>query len=151
MGYNVANYRIFVFCISAFMAASAGAMYAAWVGIVSFLDTGPLYSVEGVIWTAVGGRATLIGPFLGAFLVRGLEFLLSGSWIANYWQLFMGILFIGVVLWVPDGIVGSIANWLKHRRKGSFAEIQKDEARLEHDRQHDWQPAGALKSGDEPV
>ena len=41
MGYNVANYRIFVFCVSAFMAAAAGAMYAAWVGIVSFLDTGP--------------------------------------------------------------------------------------------------------------
>ena len=101
MGYNVANYRIFVFCVSAFMAAAAGAMYAAWVGIVSFLDTGPLLSVEAVIWTAVGGRATLIGPFVGAFLVRGLEFLLSGSWFANYWQFFMGILFIAVVLWIP--------------------------------------------------
>src|SRR6478672_3442161 len=41
MGYNVANYRIFVFCASAFMAAAAGALYAAWVGIVSFLDAGP--------------------------------------------------------------------------------------------------------------
>ena len=98
MGYNVANYRIFVFCVSAFMAAAAGAMYAAWVGIVSFLDTGPLLSVEAVIWTAVGGRATLIGPFIGAFLVRGLEFMLSGSWFANYWQFFMGVLFIAVVL-----------------------------------------------------
>src|SRR6266481_2672138 len=42
MGYNVANYRIFVFCVSAFMAAAAGALYAAWVGIVSFLDAGPV-------------------------------------------------------------------------------------------------------------
>ena len=40
-------------------------------GLVSFLDAGPVFSVEAVIWTAVGGRATLIGPFLGAFLVRG--------------------------------------------------------------------------------
>ena len=79
MGYNVANYRIFVFCVSAFMAAAAGAMYAAWVGMVSFLDTGPVFSVEAVIWTAVGGRATLIGPFVGAFLVKGPEFLLSGA------------------------------------------------------------------------
>ena len=62
MGYNVANYRIFVFCVSAFMAAAAGAMYAAWVGIISFLDAGPVFSIEGVIWTAVGGRGTLIGP-----------------------------------------------------------------------------------------
>ena len=58
MGYNVANYRIFVFCVSAFMAAAAGALYAAWVGIVSFLDAGPVFSIEGVIWTAVGGRGT---------------------------------------------------------------------------------------------
>ena len=78
MGYNVANYRIFVFCVSAFMAAAAGALYAAWVGIVSFLDAGPVFSIEGVIWTAVGGRGTLIGPFIGAFLVKGAEFFLSG-------------------------------------------------------------------------
>ena len=101
-------------------------MYAAWVGIVSFLDTGPLLSVEAVIWTAVGGRATLIGPFLGAFLVRGLEFVLSGSWFANYWQFFMGALFIAVVLWIPDGIVGSIGNWLRKRRSGTVGQIRED-------------------------
>ena len=151
MGYNVANYRIFVFCVSAFMAAAAGAMYAAWVGIVSFLDAGPLLSVEAVIWTAVGGRATLIGPVIGAFLVRGLEFLLSGSWFANYWQLFMGILFIAVVLWIPDGLVGTAANWLRKRRRGSLAQIQEERDRIAHDRQRDWQPAGARKPGEEPV
>src|SRR5262244_3844002 len=69
MGYNVANYRIFVFCLSAFMAAAAGAMYAAWVGLISFLDAGPVFSIEAVIWTAVGGRGTIIGPFVGTFLV----------------------------------------------------------------------------------
>ncbi|MBX6323748.1 MAG: hypothetical protein IRY94_18180, partial [Rhodospirillaceae bacterium] len=78
MGYNSANYRIFVFCVSALMAAVAGAMYAAWVGLISFLDAGPVFSIEAVIWTAVGGRGTIIGPFIGAFLVRGAEFFLSG-------------------------------------------------------------------------
>jgi len=151
MGYNVANYRIFVFCVSAFMAAAAGAMYAAWVGIVSFLDAGPLLSVEGVIWTAVGGRATLIGPFLGAFFVRGLEFVLSGSWFANYWQFFMGVLFIAVVLWIPDGLVGTIANWLRRRRRGSIAQMRAEEDQIAHDRQRDWEPAGAAKSGEEAV
>lgn len=151
MGYNVANYRIFVFCVSAFMSAAAGAMYAAWVGIVSFLDAGPLLSVEGVIWTAVGGRATLIGPFLGAFLVRGLEFLLSGSWFANYWQLFMGVLFIAVVLWIPDGLVGTFAAWLRRRRRGTFEQIQEEEDQLARDRQHDWEPAGAPKAGEEKI
>jgi urea transport system permease protein len=151
MGYNSANYRIFVFCVSAFMSAAAGAMYAAWVGIVSFLDTGPLLSVEAVIWTAVGGRATLIGPFVGAFLVRGLEFLLSGSWFANYWQFFMGALFIAVVLWIPDGLVGTIANWLRRHRRGTFAQLREDQDRIASDRQQDWKPAGAAKPGEEAI
>ena len=126
MGYNVANYRIFVFCVSAFMSATAGAMYAAWVGIVSFLDTGPVFSVEAVIWTAVGGRGTLIGAFLGTFLVRGLEFLLSGSWFANYWQLFMGALFIAVVLWIPDGMVGTMRTGCASGERGTLAQIRED-------------------------
>jgi urea transport system permease protein len=151
MGYNSANYRIFVFCVSAFMSAAAGAMYAAWVGIVSFLDTGPLLSVEAVIWTAVGGRATLIGPFVGAFLVRGLEFLLSGSWFANYWQFFMGALFIAVVLWIPDGLVGTVANWLRRHRRGTFAQLREDQDRIASDRQQDWKPAGAAKPGEEAI
>ena len=158
MGYNVANYRIFVFCISAFLSAGAGAMYAAWVGIVSFLDSGPLLSVEAVIWTAVGGRATIIGPFIGAFLIRGLEFVLSGldfelagRSIAEYWQIFMGALFIAVVLWIPDGIVGTIGNWVRKRGTGTLGQIREDQDRLAHDRQHDWDPAGATKPGQERV
>jgi urea transport system permease protein len=148
MGYNVANYRIFVFCISAFMSAAAGAMYAAWVGIVSFLDAGPGFSVEGVIWTAVGGRATIIGAFVGAFLIKGLEFLLSGL-LADVWQLFMGALFIIVVLWMPDGIVGTIGDWVRKRRRGTLGQIREDEDRRAIDQQHDWAPAGATKAGEE--
>src|SRR5215468_2713666 len=148
MGYNVANYRIFVFCISAFMAAAAGAMYAAWVGIVSFLDAGPVFSVEGVIWTAVGGRATIVGAFVGAFLIKGLEFLLSGL-LADVWQLFMGALFIIVVLWMPDGIVGTIADWVRAGRRRTIKQIREDEDRRAFDQQHDWAPAGAAKTGEE--
>lgn len=148
MGYNVANYRIFVFCISAFMSAAAGAMYAAWVGIVSFLDAGPVFSVEGVIWTAVGGRATLVGAFVGAFLIKGLEFLLSGL-LADVWQLFMGALFIIVVLWMPDGIVGTIGDWLRKPHRGTIGQIRQDEDRRAFDQQHDWAPAGAAKAGEE--
>lgn len=151
MGYNVANYRIFVFCLSAFMSAMAGALYAAWVGIISPGDSGPRLSIEAVIWTAVGGRATLIGPFIGTFFVRGLEFELSGTWFADYWQFFMGALFIAVVLWIPDGIVGSIVNWLRRRKGGTIGQIRKEADHLAHDRQHDWEPAGTPKSGEEAV
>ena len=118
IGYNVANYRIFVFCVSAFMAAAAGAMYAAWVGLISFLDTGPVFSIEAVIWTAVGGRGTIIGSFIGAFLIKGAEFFLSGV-LAFWWQLVIGGLFIFVVLVMPDGIVGTVANWLRRRPRAT--------------------------------
>jgi urea transport system permease protein len=149
MGYNVANYRIFVFCVSAFMAAAAGAMYAAWVGIVSFLDAGPVFSIEGVIWTAVGGRGTLIGSFVGAFLVKGAEFFLSGK-LAEWWQIIVGGLFIFVVLVMRDGIVGSIGNWLRRRKKGAtMHQIMEESDQKAHDRQLDWRPGGPQV--DEPV
>jgi urea transport system permease protein len=150
MGYNVANYRIFVFCVSAFMAASAGALYAAWVGIVSFLDAGPVFSIEGVIWTAVGGRGTLIGPFIGAFLVKGAEFFLSGA-LAQWWQIIVGSLFIFVVLVLRDGIVGSIANWIRARKKKTtLHQVMEESDRKAHDQQLDWRPAGVPES-DETV
>ena len=142
MGYNVANYRIFVFCVSAFMSAAAGAMYAAWVGLVSFLDGGPVFSIEAVIWTAVGGRGTIIGPFVGTFFVKGAEFFLSGV-LAEFWQLVMGGLFIFVVLAMRDGIVGTIANWWRRRNRGSIRQISEESDRRAHDRQHDWDPEGA--------
>ena len=148
MGYNVANYRIFVFCVSGFMAAVAGAMYAAWVGLVSFLDTGPIFSIEGVIWTAVGGRGTIIGPFIGAFLVRGAEFFLSGV-LADYWQLVMGGLFIFVVLVMRDGIVGTIGKWMAQRGKGTLGQMAKESDSQAADRQKDFRPAGTGKQPEE--
>lgn len=141
MGYNVANYRIFVFCVSAFMAAIAGGMYAAWMGIVSFLDTGPIFSIEAVIWTAVGGRGTIIGPFVGTFLVKGAEFFLSEK-MAWTWQLLMGGLFIFVVLVMRDGIVGTIGKWLGRRRPGSLVQLAEEADATAKDRQRDYRPAG---------
>lgn len=141
MGYNVADYRIFVYCVSAFMAGAGGAMYAVWVGLVSFLDTGPVYSIEAVIWTAVGGRGTLIGPFVGTFLVNGAAFFLSGV-LADFWQLIMGGLFIFVVLVMRDGIVGTIAKWISRRRTGSLRQIVEESDAAAADRQHDYRAAG---------
>jgi urea transport system permease protein len=150
MGYNVANYRIFVFCVSAFMAAAAGALYAAWVGIVSFLDAGPAFSIEGVIWTAVGGRATILGPFIGTFLVKGAEFFLSGA-LASWWQIIVGSLFIFVVLVLRDGIVGSIGNFVRKRKKGAtLHQLIEDSDQKARDSQFDWRPGGPPPT-DEPV
>ena len=141
MGYNVANYRIFVFCVSAFMAAVAGGLYAAWMGIVSFLDTGPIFSIEAVIWTAVGGRGTIIGPFVGTFLVKGAEFFLSEK-MAWTWQLLMGGLFIFVVLVMRDGIVGTLGKWWARRRVGTLGQLVEEADTAAADKQKDYRPAG---------
>jgi urea transport system permease protein len=148
MGYNVANYRIFVFCVSAFMAATAGAMYAVWVGIISFLDTGPVLSIQAVIWTAVGGRGTIIGPFVGAFLVNGAEFFLSGT-LAQWWQIIVGALFIFVVLVLRDGIVGTIVNFFSKRPTASFSQVIEEADQKAHDRQLEFSVQGAPRPGEE--
>jgi urea transport system permease protein len=148
MGYNVANYRIFVFCVSAFMAAAAGGMYAAWVGIISFLNVGPIFSIEGVIWTAVGGRGTLLGPIVGTFLVKGAEAYLSDT-LADWWQIIVGGLFILVVLVIRDGIVGTIMEWRRRRRRGSYRAIMTESDQIAHDLQADWRTEGAPRSGEE--
>jgi urea transport system permease protein len=148
MGYNVANYRIFVFCVSAFMAAAGGALYAAWVGLVSFLDTGPVFSIEAVIWTAVGGRGTIIGPFVGTFLVKGAEFFLSGV-LADFWQLIMGGLFIFVVLVMRDGIIGTIGKWIGRHKFGSIDQVIAESDATAADRQRDFRPAGADRRSEE--
>jgi urea transport system permease protein len=148
MGYNVANYRIFVFCVSAFMAATAGAMYAVWVGIISFLDTGPVLSIQAVIWTAVGGRGTIIGPFVGAFLVNGAEFFLSGT-LAQWWQIIVGALFIFVVLVLRDGIVGTLINWFSKRPTASLRQVLEEADQKAHDRQLEFSVPGAPRPGEE--
>ena len=92
---------------------------------LSFL-TWPVFSIEGVIWTAVGGRGTLIGPFIGAFLVKGAEFFLSGA-LASWWQIIVGGLFIFVVLVMRDGIVGTIGDVSRKSRKGAtYEEVMED-------------------------
>ena len=70
-------------------------------GIVSFLDAGPVFSIEAVIWTAVGGRGTIIGPFVGTFLVQGRGVPPERHAGRQFWQLIMGGLFIFVVLCIP--------------------------------------------------
>ena len=93
-----------------------------------------------MIWTAVGGRGTIIGAFVGTFLVKGAEFLLSGI-LASFWQLIMAALFIFVVLVFRDGIVGSIANWIGRRNRGTLSQI------CQRCRSHGARPAAGLAAG----
>jgi len=106
-GYNPVHYKLTIWTISAMMCGVAGALYVPQVGIINPGEMSPAYSIEIAIWAAVGGRATLIGPIVGAFLVNGAK-----SWFTTafpeYWLYFLGAMFILVTLYLPNGVVGLI-------------------------------------------
>jgi urea transport system permease protein len=105
LGYDPLYYKLFIWTLSAMLCAIAGALYVPQVGIINPSEMSPANSIEIAIWTAVGGRATLVGPVIGAALVN-----LSKSYFTvafpEYWLFFLGALFVMVTLWLPDGVVG---------------------------------------------
>jgi len=106
------------------MAGVAGALYVPQVGIINPGEFAPANSIEVVIWTAVGGRGTLVGPILGAVAVNGLKTVFTGV-LAEYWLFVLGGLFVAVTLFLPKGIVGTLqGGWtaLGERRRSKRAE-----------------------------
>ena len=104
-GYSAANFKLFIFVISAMIAAIGGALYVPQVGIINPSEMMTEKSLEAVVWVAVGGRGTLFGPILGAIGVNYLK-----SWATtefpDYWLIILGATFVLVVLFMPKGIVG---------------------------------------------
>ena len=98
------------------MCGVAGALYVPQVGIINPGEMSAANSIEIAVWAAVGGRATLIGPIAGAFIVNGAK-----SWLTvtfpEYWLYVLGALFIVVTLFMPHGVVGVV----KKLRKGKQA------------------------------
>jgi urea transport system permease protein len=105
LGYRVETYKLFVFVLSACMAGVAGALYVPQVGIVNPSEFAPANSIEIVVWVAVGGRGTLVGPVVGAFLVNYAKTYFTGA-LPEVWLFALGGVFIAVTLFLPRGIVG---------------------------------------------
>ncbi len=104
-GYAAANYKLFVFVVAGAIAGIAGALYVPQVGIINPSQMEPAKSLEAIVWVAVGGRATLFGPILGAIGVNALKSWASQAYPA-YWPIFLGGMFVIVVLFMPNGLVG---------------------------------------------
>ncbi len=104
-GYDVANFKIFVFCFAAALSAVGGAMFTLQVGFMSPSFVGIVPSIEMVIYCAVGGRLSLLGAVYGTLLVNWAKTLLSESF-PELWLFAMGALFIGVVMVFPNGLAG---------------------------------------------
>lgn len=123
-GYSPANYKLFVFVVSAALAGLAGALYVPQVGIITPSQIGVIPSIEMVIWVAVGGRGTLVGAVVGAIGVNWARSFLTTSY-PDLWLIFLGSLFVGVVLFIPDGIMGSLRH-LRLRRRTTAAPVGKE-------------------------
>jgi len=104
-GYDPVGFKLFVWTLSAAICGIAGALYVPQVGIINPSEMSPANSVEIAIWVAVGGRGTLLGPILGAALINGAK-----SWLTvaapELWLYALGLLFIVVTRWLPDGVLG---------------------------------------------
>ena len=105
LGYRTLNFKLFAWTVAAVMSGIAGALYVPQVGIINPSEMSPAQSIEIAIWTAVGGRGTLIGPIIGAFGVNAAK-----SWFTvampQYWLFFLGAIFILVTLFLPKGLAG---------------------------------------------
>ena len=106
-GYSPLPYKLSIWVISAVMCGVAGALYVPQVGIINPGEMSPANAIEIAVWAAVGGRGSLIGPIIGAFLVNGAK-----SWLTvtapEIWLYFLGALFIAVTLYLPQGVVGLV-------------------------------------------
>ena len=104
-GYDVANFKTLAFCLSAVMCAIGGAMFTLQVGFMSPSFVGITPSIEMVIYTAVGGRMSVIGAVFGTLLVNFAKTFFSEQY-PDLWLFLMGATFIGVVMLFPDGLAG---------------------------------------------
>jgi urea transport system permease protein len=122
-GYDVALYQIFVFALSAAIAGLAGMLYTVVMEFASPTFLGVQLSLSVVVWCAVGGRQSLVGAFLGAVLVAGMQGALSESAaFLETWTLVMGALFVLVVLFLPKGLAGlaqATLRWIVQRRQAT--------------------------------
>ena len=117
-GYNPTGYKVVVFAVSAALAGLAGALFTLQTGIISPNSMNIAFSIEMVIWVAVGGRASLVGAILGALIVNYAKSSLSEKF-PDFWLFFQGGLFLLVVLFLPNGIVG----WVRDRGADLFQSL----------------------------
>jgi len=108
LGYRVEQYKLFIFVVSAMMAGVAGALYVPQVGIINPGVFSPLFSIELVIWVAIGGRGTLYGAIIGAFVVNYASTYFTSA-LPEVWLYALGGLFVVSTLYLPKGIVGLIS------------------------------------------
>jgi urea transport system permease protein len=119
-GYATTNFKLFVFVLSAIIAGLGGALFVPQAGIINPSEMATDKSLEAVVWVAVGGRGTLVGPIIGAVVVNWLKSVATHS-APEYWLYILGGLFIVMTLFFPKGIVGIPEQYRAFRQRRSPA------------------------------
>ncbi|MEQ1769622.1 MAG: urea ABC transporter permease subunit UrtC [Devosia sp.] len=114
LGWRPENVKLFAFVVSALIAGVAGALFVPQVGIINPGEFAPENSIEAVIWVAVGGRGTIVGPIIGALLVNAGKTMFTGA-LPDYWLFALGALFVFVTLFLPKGVVGLVTSLMDGR------------------------------------
>ncbi|MDO9524069.1 MAG: urea ABC transporter permease subunit UrtC [Gemmobacter sp.] len=149
LGYSVEGYKLFVFTLTAIIAAIAGALYYPQAGIINPAELMPVASIYLAVWVAIGGRGRLYGAVIGAAFVSLLSSWFTGGrapdvnlgvytikWV-DWWSVALGLSFVGVTLFAPKGIGGLVdlaAGWRSPNRRGAAlgpddSALQEKEAR----------------------
>ena len=113
LGYDVASFKIFIWTLSAGIAGIAGGLFVPLNRFISPVYLAVAFGTQVVIWVAIGGRGTLIGPLIAAILLGQIQN--SAERVTQDWQLVVGILLLIVVLFIPDGLVGSVSKLLSRK------------------------------------
>lgn len=124
-GYKVSRYKTFIYVVSAVIAGIAGAVFVNFNGSITPSQMTISYSITLVIWVAIGGRGTIIGAVIGAFLINLCEYNLSSGAMVEIWQYIIGALFCVTILFFKGGIVGFVNEQLPGliHRKNAGADI----------------------------
>ncbi|RUU07845.1 urea ABC transporter permease subunit UrtC [Mesorhizobium sp. M7A.T.Ca.TU.009.01.3.2] len=125
LGWRAENVKLFAFTVSAVMAGIAGALYVPQVGIINPGEFEPANSIEVVVWAAVGGRGTIVGPIIGALLVNAGKSWFTGV-LPEFWLFALGGLFVAVTLLLPKGIIGMWDSWRGNARALRAASIAEE-------------------------
>lgn len=114
IGYNTNRLQLVAFVFASMLAGLAGALFGIFHGFVALESLGLFFAVVCIIITVLGGKGTFVGPFVGGALYLVLQEYISQLWIN--WQLLLGILFVGLVVFLPQGVWGTFKRWYNQRQ-----------------------------------
>ncbi|AST90530.1 branched-chain amino acid ABC transporter permease [Sutcliffiella cohnii] len=119
LGYNVLHYKVIASVVAGVFASVAGSLYVLTLRFVNTSVLAVEVSLDALLMTIIGGVGTLVGAIIGAGLIEFAHHWLTGlakvHWIFERWLIFFGILYILVVMFFPQGIVGTFRNWREKR------------------------------------